>query len=152
MRKIWGAGLALAAMAAAGPAGAVSIGGCDGWMANPVFIAEPWGQNTRTFYNDQVRVALMDTNGEPVCCSVHLLVLMPNKDDELGGRSCHLIHNTGELGFSAVDFKTLKTGYDAKKGLLLTFRYSTMREDGSGSDTHTAGLRINIARNTIAPE
>ena len=33
------------------------------------YVMEPWEQNTRTFYNGQVRVAVVDTDGEPACCS-----------------------------------------------------------------------------------
>src|SRR5690606_20380504 len=73
MKIILATALALLAPAAM----AQVITDCD-WIGNPANIAEPWEINTRTFANGNIRVARLDTGGEPVCCASHLLILSPS--------------------------------------------------------------------------
>lgn len=129
------------------PAHAVQVRACDE-TANVLSIAEPWDKNVRAFYNGQVRVALIDTGGEPVCCSVHLMILIPDKNDDLGGRLCRLVSDKDSLGFAGIDFARLSTRYDAGRGLLISFPYQ-LYVDGLSKRTGVARVRVNLERGVI---
>lgn len=150
MRNALVAGLFAATIVAAAPAGAVQVRDCDE-TANVLSIAEPWEKNTRAFYKGEVRVALLDTGGEPVCCSVHLMLLIPDKDDELGGRKCRIVSDKDSLGFAGIDVARLATSYDAKRGLLITFPYQ-LYVDGISSRKGVARVRVNLERGTVVAE
>jgi hypothetical protein len=137
-------------LATALPAHAVQVRDCD-YAADIRSIAEPWEKNTRAFYNGNVRVALMDTGGEPVCCSVHLLILAPDKNDEMGGRFCRIVGDREQLGFAGIDFDRLTARYDAGRGLLITFPYQ-LYVDGLSSKSGVARVRVNLDRGTVTPE
>lgn len=141
---------AAGALVAASPASAVQVRECDE-TAHPQSIMEPWEKNTRAFYDGHVRVALMDTGGEPVCCSAHFLILAPDKNDELGGRLCRLVGDKEALGFAGIDFARLTTRYDAGRGLLITFPYQ-LYVDGIRSRSGIARVRVNLDRGTVAVE
>jgi hypothetical protein len=132
------------------PAYAVQVRDCD-YAADVRSIAEPWEKNTRSFYDGNVRVALLDTGGEPVCCSVHLLVLVPDKNDEMGGRFCKIVGDHDALGFAGIDFARLTTRYDAGRGLLVTFPYQ-LYVDGLSSKSGVARVRVNVERGTVGVE
>ena len=140
----------LSTLAACAPAFAVQVRECDE-TAHAQSIMEPWEKNTKSFYNGQVRVALMDTGGEPVCCSAHLLILAPDKDDEMGGRLCRLVGDKGALGFAGIDFARLTTRYDAGRGLLISFPYQ-LYVDGISNRTGVARVRVNLERGTVNAE
>lgn len=143
--------VAAAAFLLAGlPAHAVQVRDCD-YAADVRSIAEPWEKNTRAFYNGNVRVALLDTGGEPVCCSVHLLILVPDKNDEMGGRFCKIVGDRESLGFAGIDFARLTTRYDAGRGLLITFPYQ-LYVDGLSSKSGVARVRVNLERGTVDVE
>jgi hypothetical protein len=145
--------LAFAALAfslAAAPALGLEVRECD-WAASVQTIAEPWEKNTKSFYRGQVRVALIDTGGEPVCCSAQLLILIPDRAEGAGGRVCRLVGDTGTMGYESIDFARLTTRYDAGRGLLIAFAF-TRYVDGL---THTNGVgrvRVNVERQTITKE
>jgi hypothetical protein len=103
-------------------AGAAEVGSCDGldrigWLASPL----------QSYSGGKVRIALVDTDGEPVCCSSHLLVFIPS---EPIGSQCFAVSQTaskeagGQRGFSNIEFKQIKASYDSNRGLLLTVPYS----------------------------
>lgn len=147
MRVAVAAALSLIASA---PAFAVHVRDCD-YAADVRSIAEPWEKNTRSFYDGNVRVALLDTGGEPVCCSVHLLILAPDKNDEMGGRFCKIVGDLEARGFAGIDFARLTTRYDAGRGLLITFPYQ-LYVDGLSSKSGIARVRVNLERATISVE
>jgi hypothetical protein len=147
MRVAVAAALSLIASA---PAFAVQVRDCD-YAADVRSIAEPWEINTRAFYDGNVRVALLDTGGEPVCCSVHLLILAPDKNDEMGGRFCKIVGDHEALGFAGIDFARLTTRYDAGRGLLITFPYQ-LYVDGLSSKSGVARVRVNLDRGTVSVE
>jgi hypothetical protein len=152
MRGFLGFALVAAVMASAtGPAMALSVSDCDGFAASAQALVEPWEQNTRTFYKGQVRIAYIDTV-EPACCSSQLLVLIPNKNSEMGERLCQLVSDHGNQGFAGIDFAKITTSYDANKGLLVSFPYGQMKEDGSGTVQRMGRIRINLATVTVRPE
>ena len=145
----------LALLASAAPAAAVSVMDCgdDQATASAADIAGPWEKNTKLFYNGQVRVALMDTGGEPVCCSVHLLVLSPaGGQDEPEYTACHLINDHEGSGFVSIDFAKLAATYDAKKGLLITFPYGLYVDGMKPNKPGIAKIRLNLKAGAVTVE
>lgn len=140
----------------AAPAAAVSITDCtdDESTAGARNIAEPWEKNIRAFSNGNIRVALLDTGGEPVCCSMHVLVLYPSGDTEGGGdeyRACSIVNDHESSGFVGIDFAKLTGAYDPKKGLLITFPYS-LYNDGNPGKKGIAKIRINSKTGKVTVE
>jgi len=151
MKSIFLAALALTATAALSTnAFAVNVRDCDE-TASVQTLAEPWEKNTRAFYKGEVRVALLDTGGEPVCCSTHLLILVPDKTSEMGDRTCHIVSNLEGTGFAGIDFAKLVAKYEEGKGLLITFPY-TLYVDGISSKSGTAKVRVNLKTGSVAKE
>ncbi|HXC56000.1 MAG TPA: hypothetical protein VNU97_11950 [Rhizomicrobium sp.] len=137
------------------PAAAVSVTDCssDEATASTVNIAEPWEKNSKAFYNGNVRVALIDTGGEPACCSVHLLVLSPaGGQDEPEYRACHLINDHEGMGFVGIDFAKIAASYDAKKGLLITFPFGLYNDGDKPAKPGIAKIRVNTAKGTVVVE
>jgi len=149
MRTALGIALGLT-LATALPAHAVQVRDCDE-TASVLSIAEPWEKNTRAFYDGNVRVAMLDTGGEPVCCSVHLMILVPDKTDELGGRTCKIVSDKDALGFVGIDFARIATRYDAGRGLLITFPYE-LYVDGIRHRSGVARVRVNVDRGAVTVE
>ena len=89
-----------------------------GWQARADAIVELWAENTATFANGAVRVALLDTI-EPAASAAYLLITHPPLD-EVGGRTCTVIGLDDDLGYAAIFFNELEAGYDAKVGLTFT--------------------------------
>ncbi len=124
---------------------------CD-WPANARNVVEPWNKHSRTFANGKIRIAHVDTGGEPVCCSSHLLILAPDPDDELANRSCHLLSD-GETGtgFQTLSVPDVSATYDPAKGLLISVpveRYI----DGLKSNKAKISVRINQATGGVTVE
>ena len=146
----------LALAAAAFPAAAVTVIPCsdDASTASAVNIAEPWDKNSRTFSNGNIRVALVDTGGEPACCSSHLVILSPTGEQGVEGRACHLVNDHDGLGFVGLDLAKATTAYDPKKGLLLTLPLPPLQrrrfeQDGRRQGPHQQRYRDRGCR-TIA--
>ncbi|MBX7249442.1 MAG: hypothetical protein K1X35_10420 [Caulobacteraceae bacterium] len=149
------AGLAVFPALAAGSAEARAgawLGECNDY-ATVSLVAEPWEQHTRTFYNGQVRVVMVDTDGEPACCSSWLVVIYPDREDELGGRACAMLGSGEGLGFAGVDVKAIRSTYSAATGLTLTVPVRRLREDDSGVDVSQVVLTLDLAagRLTLRP-
>ena len=145
---------AMTLLVLAAPASALSIRDCadDAATASAWNLAEPWEKNTKLFSNGAVRVALIDTGGEPVCCSWHLLILSPNKDEQAEYRSCHLVNDHEGLGFVAIDFAKLSASYDPKKGLLISFPYALYNDEGGPQKQGVGKVRINSADGNVTAE
>ncbi|TCL00487.1 hypothetical protein BXY66_3130 [Shimia isoporae] len=99
----------------ASPLAAQQVFECD-WRARADSIVEPWDENSRSFANGDVRIALLDTI-EPAGGAYHFLVLSPPYD-EVGGRQCRVLSLDEGLGFAGVDFSTLEASYDPSVGLV----------------------------------
>lgn len=152
MRGILAATTLLAVMTLASPALAVSVRACDGVTDSAANIVEPWESSARSFYQGRVRVALLDTGGEPACCSAHLLILFYGNDDP-ESFVCRLVSDRGSTGFAGVDFRALKSSYDPRRGLLLTFGYSVMPADGGPNPKRSvARVRINLPSGAVKVE
>ncbi len=102
---------------------------------------------TRSFSEGKIRIAHVDTDGEPVCCSSHLIVIIP---DEPAGSQCFAVSQRAAkseddhpLGFSNVGFNQIKASYDPKRGLLLSVPY-TLYNDGKPGKARTTRVRVNL--------
>ena len=126
-------------------ANAASVKDCgDDFKANIQNLAEPWEKNTKTFLNGSVRIALVDTGGEPVCCSMHLLVLAEAPEDPSGppSRICKIISNTAEMGFMNINFSKIRSGFSPARGLDLMMPFE-LYIDGLKSRPGVARININ---------
>jgi len=135
---------------------AQAITECD-WIGNPANIVEPWEDNSRTYANGNIRVAWLDTGGEPVCCSSHLLILMPSGDgsNEPIYRQCRVASARPGEGFFSVDVAGINASYDPAKGLLLSVpigHWHQGMETGAPAIPDRMELRINQATGTVAFE
>jgi hypothetical protein len=134
----------------AAPALAATVRDCDE-AASVQTIAEPWEKSMKSFYRGQVRLALIDTAGEPVCCSAQLLVLVPDLREGAGGRICKLVADQETTGYESINFAKITTRYDAARGLLITFAF-TRYVDGVKHTGGTARVRVNVQRGTVSAE
>jgi len=98
------------------PALAQEVNDCD-WRASAANIAEPWAENTRTFSNGKVRLALIDTT-EPSASAIFLLILSPPLD-ATGKPQCRLIGRTQEQGYAWMGFERLNVSDDPARGLII---------------------------------
>jgi len=132
------------------PALAAEVRDCD-WAASVQTLAEPWEQNIKSFYSGQVRVALVDTGGEPVCCSALLLILIPDRSEGAGGRICKLVGDAKGRGFESIAFHRMTTHYDAGRGLQISFPF-TRYVDGVRHTYGAGRVRLNVERGSIVVE
>jgi hypothetical protein len=101
---------------------------------------------TKSYSAGKIKIAHVDTNGEPVCCSSHLLVFIP--DPEIG-RQCFAVSqkaakgSESPLGFNSVEFNRIKASYDRHHGLLLNVPYTLYRTDG-GRKPGSANVRMDL--------
>ncbi|PSL17861.1 hypothetical protein [Shimia abyssi] len=116
---------------------------CD-WPARAEAIVEPWSENTRTFANGEVRLALLDTI-EPAAAAFHILILSPPYD-EVGGRQCKTLSLAEGIGFAGVDFGQLQAGYDPAVGLV--FDVSAGEYDTGSGTTGMQHLRFTLNQAT----
>ncbi len=113
---------------------AFEVSAC-GWLDSVSFLAAP----VKTYYNGDVRVALIDTDGEPVCCSVHVLVYVPTSDGL--GRDCYAVSQGDGLGYVDILFNEITSAYDSHSGLDLTIPWVTYDGDrGEGT------IRVDLRR------
>lgn len=112
---------------------------CSG-IARADSIPEPWAENTRTFANGEVRLAVIDTV-EPAVGAYWLLVMHPPRD-ELGLRHCTLVGH-GNLGFAGMDFAALNAGYDPALGLTFTLPVQAFNPETGGIDPHMLSVTVN---------
>jgi len=100
-----------------------SIGGCDDWRSSAALLAEPWEENTRTFANGEVRLAVIDTY-EPAAAAFHLMILSPPYD-EIGFGQCVLVSGPDGSGLAGLGLAEAVAAYDPATGL--TFRIPSQR-------------------------
>lgn len=137
--------LGAAAVLAPGIAAAQVTGDCGGWKTDARNIAEPWEENTATFANGRIRVAVIDAT-EPGAMPLFLMVLTPPYD-ELGARTCVLIASEAEgIGFPALSLAGMEQGYDPATGLTLSI--PSARWSGDMTETRPARLVVTIDQST----
>ncbi|PVA06373.1 hypothetical protein [Thalassorhabdomicrobium marinisediminis] len=129
-----------------GPAAAQMSAPCD-TLARADAIVEPWEENSTTFANGAVRVALLDAI-EPAVAAFHLLILHP-PFDELGGRSCTVISRDSGLGYSGVTFDGLEADYDPATGLTLTVPAAIYQPEQSFQNSLLVTITVNQATGEV---
>lgn len=128
------------------PVTAQHVAECD-WQSGARNIAEPWGDNTETFGNDDVRLALLDTI-EPAAAAFHLLVLSPPYT-EVGDRQCRVISFSEGYGFFGIYFAQLKASYDPKTGLTFKLPIRVYSQSDHGSDPAMLTVTLNQSTGDI---
>lgn len=131
-----------------------TLGSCEG-IATLQTVVEPWSEGSRSYANGDVRIVHVDTDGEPVCCSSHLAVLLPRVEDGPPGRECVLLSDGGRFeGFLDLSVSGAEASYDPALGLLISVPVE--RYDGlQGADPARAErvkLRVNQATGTVTLE
>lgn len=139
-----------ALLAATLPAAAVQVRDCD-FAASLQTIVEPWEKNIRSYYDGKVRVALVDTWGEPACCSTHLVIMIPNNDETAHSRICKVVGDQGTNGFQDIQVRHIKTRYDPGRGLLIEFPFKRY-VDGIRFQPGLGRVRVNLQRGTVTVE
>lgn len=118
-------------------------------------IAEPWSTQTRTFAQGAIRVAHLDTDGEPVCCPSHLMILSPAGAPPEDYRVCHMVsaQTVAPMGFLHIDVAGIASSYDPERGLLLTVPTRTYLDANTGAYSEgTFAVRINQATGAVTLE
>ncbi len=128
------------------PAVAQSVSECD-WRSGAAILAEPWEDNTRTYSNGKVRLAVLDTI-DPAAGAFHLLILSPPYS-EVGDRQCRIVSLDGALGFSGMDISRIKADYDPARGLIFALPAGLYNPDTGGSNWHQLSLTLNQATGQI---
>jgi hypothetical protein len=103
---------------------------------------------TRSYAEGKIRIAQVDTDGEPVCCSSHLLILIPSR--EIGSQCFALSQKAGgesvsARGFSNIEFSRIKAAYDSQRGLLLSVPYTLYKGDGGRGTPGSVNVRVNLS-------
>ena len=139
-----------AAIAAVGSgAEAAEVGPCNQLDAISLLVGQ-----TRSFSGGKVRIAHVDTDGEPVCCSNHLLVFVFNPDPEIGTQ-CFAVSQEaakgdhGARGFSSLDLGRLRASHDRQRGLLLSVPYTLYDLNKRGGRPGTVGVRVNVSGSVV---
>jgi hypothetical protein len=138
MRYAWAILLVLGSAAEA-----AEVGACNDLDRISYLVGQ-----TKAYSEGKIRIAHVDTDGEPVCCSSHLLVFIPSP--ELGSQ-CFAVSqkaadsSTSARGFSNIELNKLKASYDAQRGLLLSVPYTLYNPDGGPGKSGTANVRINLS-------
>jgi hypothetical protein len=125
----------------------------SGYIVSPANLVEPWSLHSRTYANGAIRLALLDTGGEPGCCAAHLLVLSPaGGRDEPEYRACHVVSAQPGLGFYSIDVPGIAASYDPTRGLALDVpvrHWDQSVETGGAGTLGRFLLRIDQAAQTV---
>ncbi|MDO8884630.1 MAG: hypothetical protein Q7V11_16945 [Pseudotabrizicola sp.] len=127
------------------PTTAQEVAECD-WRSAAQAIAEPWEDNTVTFANGRVRLAVMDVM-EPAAGAFHLLILSPPYA-ELGERQCRIMSARGSFGFAGLSLAGATASYDPATGLTVSLAAKRWSEGDVFSDTRLL-VAINQATGVI---
>lgn len=124
-------------------AGDVVVRACDDRTPTSV---EYFVEQT-SFAQGSVRLFNMDTYGEPVCCSSHLVIYLPEQEP-FASRCFHVAASAEGLGFVGLNLKNIKASYDSKTGLALQVPFGFYTEEGTSKyKVHT--LLINQKNLTV---
>jgi len=130
-------------LTAAVPVAAAEIGECNNLDSVSWLVGQ-----TKSFSQGKIKIAHVDTDGEPVCCSSHLLVII--QAPEVGSQCFALSQKASKeedpaLGFATIGFDKITTSYDAARGLTLTVPYTLYdSEDGGKGKPGSARVRVDL--------
>ena len=136
----------LTILAPASGATAQTIAECD-WRASARNLVEPWEENSRTFANGAVRLALLDTV-EPAAAAMHLLVISPPYG-ETGEAQCRVISFEQSLGFTALYLQQLTVSYDPSIGLSFALPGMIYLPENGFSNSMVLNFTLNQASGEI---
>ena len=122
---------------------AAEVGPCNELDRISILVGQ-----TRSFAQGKIRIAHVDTDGEPVCCSSHLLVVIPSP--EIGSQCFAVSQKAGDAsksprGFSNIAFGQIKASYDAQRGLLLNVPYTLYNPEGGPGKPGSASVRVDLS-------
>lgn len=123
-------------------AGAAEVGPCNDLDRISYLIGQ-----TRSYSGGKIKIAPVDTDGEPACCSSHLLVFIPSTEI---GSQCFAISQraargaAGQVGFNSIEFDRIKASYDPDRGLLLNVPYTLYDVDGGRGKPGSTNVRVNL--------
>jgi hypothetical protein len=123
-------------------AGAAEVGPCNELDRIGNLVGE-----TRSYSDGKIRIAHVDTDGEPVCCSSHLLVFIPAPEI---GSQCFAVSqkaakgSESPRGFSNIEFNRIKASYDPRRGLLLDVPYTLYNPDGGRGKPGSTKVRVDL--------
>ncbi|SFT88425.1 hypothetical protein [Sedimentitalea nanhaiensis] len=106
----------------------------------------------RSFANNAIQIGVLDTGGEPACCSRHAVIILPQPDN---GDACYLLSHTKQAGYREIDLTAVRSSYDPALGLLVDLPVGHYDPDTGGVDPgsrHRVSLRINQAKGTVVFE
>lgn len=145
--------LAIAWLVAANPAFAQPVMKACDWKSEMVNIPEPWEEASRTYAKGAIRIVKIDTDGGPVCCPEHIVILAPNADDPLGGRQCQLVSDgPSGLGFMSIGIQHTRADYNPARGLTLRIPFMRYDPDTGLTDPGRSGMvrvLINQEKGTV---
>lgn len=134
----------------ASPTFAQNVSECD-WVSGAQNIPEPWEQNTQTFSNGQVRLALLDTV-EPAAAAFYLLIISPPLD-EVGAPQCRVIGRDTGMGYAGISFQELSADYEASRGLIFQVPATIyLPEEDDFSNSAKLEITLNQATGEITVE
>lgn len=128
---------------------AAEVGPCNQLDAISLLVGQ-----TRSFSGGKIKIAHVDTDGEPVCCSNHLLVFIFDSNPEIGTQ-CFAISQEaakgdhGAVGFSRLDLGRLRASYDPQRGLLLRVPYTLYDLNKRGGRPGAVDLRVNLSGSVV---
>jgi hypothetical protein len=123
-------------------AGAAEVGPCNDLDRISYLVGQ-----TKSYSSGKITIAHVDTDGEPVCCSEHLLVFIPSPEI---GSECFAISQKAATdsgapkGFNSIEFKRIKTSYDPNRGLLLNVPYTLYNPDGRRGTPGRTNVRVDL--------
>jgi hypothetical protein len=145
MHRILAAGLLV--LGVSSPAWSeASLRPCDEVGVGLTALVQPVAANHVALYDGKVILYNVDTI-EPACCSAGFAVVLPDKDDPLGGWQCQAV-----IGLGAVDVTTARRSYDPARGLRVDLSTDTLGENGERIAGETLHLRLNLAETTATLE
>lgn len=87
----------------------------------------------KAFANGKVRVFHVDTEGEPACCSSHLVIYVDIPNDEGPLSKCvHIASDKDGRGFLGTNLDAIKSSYSTKTGLKLNIPVSFYNYEEGG--------------------
>lgn len=129
----------------AAPAAAQVTRLCEGFEASAANVV--WESPSPTFARGAIRLVHLDTGGEPVCCSSHLMVLHPSPPPERFA-DCTLVSRRGRQGWSWLHLDAVEATYDPATGLDLLLP-AILFEEGAAGRPVPLRLRVDQARGTV---
>ena len=126
------------------PAHAQAVAECDGrWQANARNVV--WDDGPLTLADDAVRIVKLDTGGEPACCSVHLMLLLPGPDG--GAERCALV-SADPFGGGYFDLSLSDARFDLE-GRTLRAVVPGAVHDGEGPVARRVDMTVDLGTGRI---